>query len=85
MAKANEWKQAMLREMESIEKNNTWQLTELPKGHKAIGLKWIYKIKKDDEGRTVKHNALLVAKCYVQENVVDYDEIFAPVTHIETV
>lgn len=75
----------MSREMESIEKNNTWQLTGLPKGHKAIGLKWIYKLKKDADGKIVKYKARLVAKGYVQEQRVDFDEIFALVTRIEIV
>ena len=30
-------------EIKSIEKNDTWQLVSLPKGHKAIGVKWVYK------------------------------------------
>lgn len=83
--KSSEWKQAMSKEMESIEKNNTWHLTELPKGHKAIGLKWIYKLKRNADGKIVKHKARLVAKGYVQEQGVDFDKIFAPVTRIETV
>lgn len=79
------WKQAMKSEMESIENNGTWKLTELPLGHKAIGLKWIYKIKKDADGNIVKYKARLVAKGYVQEKGVDFEEIFAPVTRLETV
>jgi len=35
----------MNEELMAIEKNNTWQLTDLPKGHKAIDVKWVYKIK----------------------------------------
>lgn len=79
------WRQAMKSEMESIEKNGTWELTELPPGHKVIGLKWIYKIKRDANGNIVKHKARLVAKGYVQEKGVDFDEFFAPVTRLETV
>ncbi|KAL8088343.1 hypothetical protein AgCh_038208 [Apium graveolens] len=54
-------------------------------GHKVINLKWIYKLKKDADGKVVKHKARLVAKGYVQERGVDFDEIFAPVTLLETV
>lgn len=66
-AREKEWEQAMVKEMESIEKNNTWHLTELPKGHKFIGLKWFFKLKKDAEGKIIKHKARLVVKGYVQE------------------
>lgn len=84
-AKDKSWKQAMVREMESIEKNGTWRLTDPPVDQKVIGLKWIFKLKKDADGRIVKHKARLVAKGYVQEYGVDFEEVFAPVTRIETV
>lgn len=44
-------KKAMDEEMEAIKKNDTWELTTLPKGHKAIGVKWVYKTKTNQEGR----------------------------------
>lgn len=83
--KDRNWKEAMEREMQSIEENNTWKLTELPPGKKVIGLKWIFKLKKDAEGKIIKYKARLVAKGYVQEHGVDFDEVFAPVTRLETV
>ena len=36
------WKDAMKEEMSSLHKNDTWELTELPKGKKVIGCKWVY-------------------------------------------
>ena len=60
------WKHAMDEEMKAIESNNTWSLvTRLP-SHKPLGLKWVYKLKKDTKGVVVKHKARLVAKGYVQ-------------------
>jgi hypothetical protein len=79
------WVKAMNSELRSIEENNTWQYTNLPKGHKAIGLKWVYKVKRDPEGNIVKHKARLVAKGYAQKYGVDYEEVFAPVARLETV
>lgn len=63
----------------------SWEYTELPEGHKAIGLKWVYKIKKNPESEIVKHKARLVAKGYVQRRGVDFNKVFAPVAHMETV
>ncbi|KAL8100916.1 hypothetical protein AgCh_032969 [Apium graveolens] len=84
-AKDKNWRLAMEKEIDSIEKNGTWKLTELPIGHKIIDLKWVYKLKKDVSGNVVRHNARLVAKGYVQEYGIDYDEVYAPVTRLETV
>ena len=82
-AEKEEWRKAMKTEIDAIEHNKTLQLTELPAGHKAIGLKWVFKIKKDANGNIVKHKARLVAKGYVQQQGVDYEEAFAPVTRLE--
>ena len=41
-----EWKKAMEEEMESIKKNKVWELVDIPKGRKAIGNKWVLKIKR---------------------------------------
>ncbi|KAL8100346.1 hypothetical protein AgCh_032555 [Apium graveolens] len=79
------WQKAMKQEMNSIEVNNTWTLTNLPPGQKIIGLKWIYKLKSDANGKVVKYSARLVAKGYVQEHGIDFDEVYAPVTCLETV
>jgi hypothetical protein len=52
----------MTEEINSIEENDTWILTDLPSEHRPIGLKWVYKLKKDASGVIVKHKARLVAK-----------------------
>jgi len=44
------WRKAMDEEMATIARNDTWELTELPKGDKTIGVKWIYKKKMNKEG-----------------------------------
>jgi hypothetical protein len=79
------WIKAMREEMASIEQNDTWTLVSLPRGHKAIGLKWVFKLKRDEVGNIVKHKARLVAKGYVQQPGVDFDEVFAPVARMESV
>ncbi len=79
------WRRATEEELRSIEENQTWSLAKLPAGYKAIGLKWVYKLKKDPSGAIVKHKARLVAKGYVQQQGVDFDEVFAPVARMETV
>lgn len=72
-------------EIEPIEKNRTWDLVDLPQGAKAIGLKWIFKIKWNSDGNINKFKARLVAKGYVQQQGIDFDEVFAPVARLETI
>nr|GFB21723.1 ribonuclease H-like domain, reverse transcriptase, RNA-dependent DNA polymerase [Tanacetum cinerariifolium] len=95
------WIEAMKDELDSINRKNTWRLTSLPPGHKAIGLKWVFKTKKDADGKIIKHKARLtkkdaagkiikhkarlVAKGYIQEHGIDFEEIFAPVASMETI
>ncbi|KAL4290879.1 hypothetical protein GQ457_14G021340 [Hibiscus cannabinus] len=83
--KDERWKLAMDEEIKSIEKNNTWELSELPKGHEAIGVKWIFKKKKKASGEVVRYKARLVVKGYKKRHGNDYDEVFAPVAQIETI
>jgi hypothetical protein len=72
-------------EIMSIEKNDTWELINLPKGEKTIGVKWVYKTKLNEKGEVEKYKARLVAKGYKQEYGVDYKEEFAPVARMDTV
>ena len=58
---------------------------DLPAGHRPIGLKWVYKLKRDTDGIILKHKARLVAKGYVQRPGIDFDEVFAPVTRLDSV
>jgi len=53
------WRRAMEEELQAIEENRTWTLTDLPPGRQAIGLKWVYKVKKDERGAVVRHKAQL--------------------------
>ena len=72
-------------EIKVIVKNDTWELTTLSKGHKSIGLKWVYKTKRNAKGEIEMHKARLVAKGYSQNAGMDYDEVFAPLARLETI
>ena len=51
----------MQEEMDSLHKNNTWDLAPLPKGKKALHSKWVYHIKHEHNG-SKKYEAVIVMK-----------------------
>jgi hypothetical protein len=85
-AQAHEcWRKVMLDEMTTIEASGTWKLEEAPADVRPIGLKWVFKTKRDAAGIIIKHKARLVVKGYVQQQGVDFDEVFVPVARLESV
>ena len=60
-------------------------LLDKPAGVKVIGLKWIFKIKRNANGSINKHKSRLVVKGYVQEHRIDFEKVFAPVARIEVI
>jgi hypothetical protein len=79
------WRATMQEEIDSVERNRTWELADLPQGHRAITLKWVYKLKRNEAGEIVKHKARLVARRFVQHEGIDFDEVFALVARMESV
>ena len=80
-----QWLSAMEKEMESLHTNNVWDLVKLPKGRKAIGSKWVFKLKTGADGLVERHKARLVAQGFSQKFGSDYDETFCPVVRFESV
>jgi len=83
--KTNVWRRAMVEELQSIEKNQTWELVNFPEKKKKIDVKWVFKVKLNYEGQATKHKARLVAKGFLQKQGIDYNEVFALVARIEIV
>ncbi|KAF3684151.1 putative ribonuclease H protein-like [Capsicum annuum] len=71
-------------DMSSLEKNNTWMLTDLPAGNRALLNKWVFRIKAEPNGKR-RFKARLVVKGYSQRKGIDYDEIFSPVVELTTI
>ncbi|WVZ97747.1 hypothetical protein U9M48_043261 [Paspalum notatum var. saurae] len=71
------WRTAMQSEMDA-------ELADLPRGHRAITFKWVFKLKRDEVGAIVKHKARLVARGFVQHEGIDFVDAFTPVARMES-
>ncbi|GJS07785.1 RNA-directed DNA polymerase, eukaryota [Tanacetum coccineum] len=79
------WKEAIQSEIDSIMHNNTWELTDLPSGCKALGCKWILKRKMKVDGSIDKYKARLVIQGFRQKEGIDFFDTYAPVARISTI
>jgi hypothetical protein len=79
------WRATMQSEMDAVEKNCTWELADLLRGHSAITLKWVFKLKRDEADAIVKHKARLVTRGFMQQEDIDFDDTFAPLARMESV
>ena len=75
----------MNKEMQVLRKNETWDLVPTSPHKKAIGCRWIYKVKHNADGSINLYKARLVAKGYAQTHGVDYEETFAPMSKMTMV
>src|ERR1700733_10154909 len=72
------WQQAAEEEINSLIANKTWDIVPLPKDRKAIGSRWVFKVKRNADGSIERYKARVVAKGFSQRPGVDYMEVFAP-------
>ncbi len=79
------WDNAMDKEMVALDANATWELVVLPKDKKAIGYKWVYKVKHNADGSVNKYKVRLVAKGYAQTYGIDYEETHSPIAKMTTI
>ena len=79
-ATQKEWKTACKEELEALHRHNVFKLTSLQKGCKTIGCRWVFDIKSDSHKK-----ARLVAQGYLQVEGIDFNKLFSPVVHFESV
>ena len=72
-------------EYKSLMENKTWELVKLPEGRRAIGCKWVFRVKYDSNGQVERFKGRLVAQGYSQKYGIDYDETFFPVARFSSI
>ena len=84
-AKQEEWREAMKEEISAILKNKTWTVVKPQGDIKPIGVKWVFRVKKDSKGRIIRYKARLLVKGYAQKEGIVYGEVFSPVARMESI
>nr|GEX16557.1 retrovirus-related Pol polyprotein from transposon TNT 1-94 [Tanacetum cinerariifolium] len=79
------WIKSMQDELNRFKRLDVWELVPLPEGSHAIKVKWLLKNKTDAENTVIRNKARLVAKCYSQQERIDFEESFAPVARLDVV
>jgi Reverse transcriptase (RNA-dependent DNA polymerase) len=79
-ASQEEWKIACKEELEALRQCNVFKLTDLPKGRKTIGCRWVFDVKSDG-----RKKARLVAQSFSQVEGIDFNKLFSPVVRFESV
>ena len=64
--------------MNSLQKNQAYELVKLPKGKKALKNKWIFKLKKDGKGNAMKYKTRIIVKGFQQKERIYFEEIILP-------
>jgi len=75
---STKWKAAMRKEIETLERNKTWDIVDLPENKEILDVKWIHKIKSDGQ-----YKARIVAKDFQQPHSEE-EELYSPVSRLCT-
>ncbi|KAJ8485617.1 hypothetical protein OPV22_018102 [Ensete ventricosum] len=71
--------------MNSLQKNHTYDLVQLPEGSKALKNKWVFRLKTQEYYSQPKYKARLVVKSFGQKKGIDFEEIFSPVVKMSSI
>lgn len=82
--KDENWQYVMNEEIKVIEKNKIQELVHYSR-MKTIDVRWVYKLKFQTNGEISKHTVRLVTKGFLQKPGIDFNEVWALVSRVETI
>ena len=81
----SEWKKAMKEELDLMAKYEVWDVVDKPEDTNIVGSRWVFRIKRDSNGKILKYRARLVAQGFTQMYGVDFQDTFAPVARLSSI
>ncbi|GJY33691.1 retrovirus-related pol polyprotein from transposon TNT 1-94 [Tanacetum coccineum] len=79
------WIESMQEELLQFKRLDVWVLVPPPNNIKPLTLKWLFKNKHDEENMVIQNKTRLVMRGYRQEEGIDFEESFAPVSKMEAI
>nr|GFA10931.1 retrovirus-related Pol polyprotein from transposon TNT 1-94 [Tanacetum cinerariifolium] len=79
------WIDSMQEELLQFKRIDVWVLVPAPDNISPLTLKWLFKIKHDEEQTVIRNKSRLVVRGYCQEEGVDFEKLFAPVARMEAI
>nr|GEZ06055.1 retrovirus-related Pol polyprotein from transposon TNT 1-94 [Tanacetum cinerariifolium] len=79
------WIESMQEELFQFKRLDVWVLVPAPDNISPLTLKWLFKNKHDEEQTVIRNKSRLVVRGYRQEEGIDFEEYFAPVTRMEAI
>ncbi|GJW14466.1 retrovirus-related pol polyprotein from transposon TNT 1-94 [Tanacetum coccineum] len=79
------WIVIMQEELNQFIANNVWELVPQLRNMTIIGTKWVFRNKLDENGIVSRNKTRLVAQGYNQQEIIDYDETYAPVARLGSI
>jgi hypothetical protein len=76
---------AIREELNSILENGTWEVVERVLYAKELPYKWVFSLKSNEKGEIVRYKARLVVGGHRQVHGIDYHEVYAAVTSVQTI
>ena len=80
-----EWEKAMEEELALMKKYDVWDEVDEPEDTNIVGSRWVFRIKRDSNGKILKYRARLVAQGFTQMYGVDFQDTFAPVARLSSI